>query len=552
MSLIYDTKVNKTKYLVDLENTGKAKQSTLLSMSSTAPSGTFQKGSKYYNSTTKLIYTAVDDNTWTGATTSTPEFGVIYIYSNNGTTTYYQWDGDNLVETDLEKYQLVSNISNDFTESSKNKYPSSYALYKGLGSVRPNAVTNSGANLPATTEYSLGDTFLNTTDKKLYIVKSDNYELNIGTNISSSGQHGSDSCSVDYQTGIVSNFIFSFNQYYANSFRYSYINRYFYNADYRWTDKKEYNVHFKLSSSPEDNNFYMIMTIRDQFGYSDYKNVQFCIKNQNLYIREFQNSAVSTITNEHKISDINLQDNIEYFLKINKYAEGVIDITLSSYSIDNVIENKTTETNISDTPSYYNQSTSIMYGAFYINSNQGNLFQNLGKAFNGQIYLLDSTGDLLKASGTLVWNSGESLIDLTQYADTTNGIMYFYANNQLFYSHVDFADIGGVPSDNTALNTVLNSKQDNLPDQTGNNGKVLSTDGTNLIWSTVSGGAPIIEYFTNISGVTFDPTPFILGTVNIIYKNGLLLQPTEDYTLNGNEITFVETLNNDNITIMKW
>lgn len=109
------------------------KQITLLSVT-TAPSGTFTKGSQYYNSTNKLIYTAINDNTWTDATTSNPEFGIIYLYDNSGTSEYYIWDGDNLVETDLEKYQLKSNITDNYASSSTTTYPSSKALNDGLTS----------------------------------------------------------------------------------------------------------------------------------------------------------------------------------------------------------------------------------------------------------------------------------------------------------------------------------------------------------------------------------------------------------------------------------
>lgn len=91
---------------------GSQQQVALLSIT-TAPSGEFAKGSKYYNSTTKKIYTATTADTWTGATESDPQFNVIYTYDNDGTTEYYQWDGDNLVETDLEKYSIKPTVITD-------------------------------------------------------------------------------------------------------------------------------------------------------------------------------------------------------------------------------------------------------------------------------------------------------------------------------------------------------------------------------------------------------------------------------------------------------
>lgn len=115
---------------------GKGKNVTLLSVT-TAPSAPFEKGSKYYDSTTKKIYTAVSADTWTGAKEDDPQFYTIYIYDNNGTTEYYQWDGDDLVETDLEKYQLISNISQNYADTSTVHYPSSKALSDGIDSVKP-------------------------------------------------------------------------------------------------------------------------------------------------------------------------------------------------------------------------------------------------------------------------------------------------------------------------------------------------------------------------------------------------------------------------------
>lgn len=365
MSLIYDTKANKTKYLVDLEDTGKAKQSTLLSMSSSAPSGTFQKGSKYYNSIDKKIYTAVEDNVWE-TTGKDPNFGIIYQCNN----TYYVWDGDNLITTDLEGYEKLVNKATNFNTLNNTKYPTTKAVADYV--VKESIVRKfTDAGITKTTS---SDVF---SDR---------------TNITGLAE---EILSKQFPTGIT------------------------------------------------------------------------------LY-GEVRNQGMPT-----GISNAEIRVEI---LETKANGSQVLEFTLFSVDIE---------------PKEW----SHIY-------------------FSARTELQNPWIWVPKAVPT---------DDYTSSATTT------------------------VPT-SKALNDSLLLKQDNLPDQTGNNGKVLSTDGTNLIWSTVSGGggAPIIEYFTNISGITFDPTPFILGTVNIIYKNGLLLQPTEDYTLNGNEITFVETLNNDNITIMKW
>lgn len=382
---------------------GSAKQVTLLSVT-TAPSGTFEKGSQYYNSTNRVIYTAVDDNTWTGATISTPEFGVIYIYSNNGVTTYYQWDGDNLVETDLEKYQLIANKSDDFTESSKNKYPSSYALYKGLGSVRPVAVTNSGATLPATTGYNLGDTFLNTTDKKLYTTKADSYEWN--TNVYHGGY-----LTIDFETGIATNIGIGQQQDKSLARTLS--------SENLWTGNKTYQIKFKpLVLS---NQQFGLFTITNDspapfvcFGIDTDNKIKYC-EGSTSYGRASVNKKIDVLNTV-------LQTNKEYTLIINKLGSSC-EVSLLEYGIE--IENNSFEvsTSFSSTVNRIEMGLSYFESGYYKYKNMFNY---------AEVYLLETSWDFLKASGTLVWNSGESLIDLAQYADTTNGIMYFYANNQLF------------------------------------------------------------------------------------------------------------------------
>lgn len=52
---------------------------------------------------------------------------------------------------------------------------------------------------------------------------------------------------------------------------------------------------------------------------------------------------------------------------------------------------------------------------------------------------------------------------------------------------------------------------------------------------------PSITFFDSITGVTLN-TGLTLGNSTLVYKNGLLLQPTEDYTVSGSTITFVTAL----------
>lgn len=85
-----------------------AEEIALLSIT-TEPSGSFTVGSRYYNSTEKKIYIAVEANTWTNAIIEDPSFNAIYLYSNQA----YVWDGNSLELFELEEYQrkLVSGVN---------------------------------------------------------------------------------------------------------------------------------------------------------------------------------------------------------------------------------------------------------------------------------------------------------------------------------------------------------------------------------------------------------------------------------------------------------
>ena len=109
---------------------GGTEQVALLSIT-TAPSGSFAVGSKYYNSSTKKILTAVTADTWTGATSADPVFNTIYTFDSG----YYIWDGNSLESTDLNIYEKTENKTDSYTETSSTKYPSSKALSDALGSL---------------------------------------------------------------------------------------------------------------------------------------------------------------------------------------------------------------------------------------------------------------------------------------------------------------------------------------------------------------------------------------------------------------------------------
>lgn len=87
----------------------------LLTLSGTAPA-TATTGDKYYNTTSKLIFTATGTNTW-GGTGATPEAGKIYVAID--TNLSYRWSGSDLVEiSSATIHKYVGTITgNDSTTS---------------------------------------------------------------------------------------------------------------------------------------------------------------------------------------------------------------------------------------------------------------------------------------------------------------------------------------------------------------------------------------------------------------------------------------------------
>lgn len=73
-----------------------------------------------------------------------------------------------------------------------------------------------------------------------------------------------------------------------------------------------------------------------------------------------------------------------------------------------------------------------------------------------------------------------------------------------------------------------------------------------LLYSMGGGGgvAPNLTWYTNVTGTTVTISDTSSATLVKIYKNGLLLQPTEDYTISGTALTLVTALvSTDKITV---
>lgn len=69
---------------------------------------------------------------------------------------------------------------------------------------------------------------------------------------------------------------------------------------------------------------------------------------------------------------------------------------------------------------------------------------------------------------------------------------------------------------------------------TANNGVISAVGG--------GGGAPTLTWYTGATGTTVTVSDTTGATLVKVYKNGLLLQPTEDYTISGTTLTLVTAL----------
>lgn len=104
-------------------------------------------------------------------------------------------------------------------------------------------------------------------------------------------------------------------------------------------------------------------------------------------------------------------------------------------------------------------------------------------------------------------------------------------------------------------NLVISANVDSLPSQTGQAGKFLTTDGSEASWTKVN-SFPTLVWYTSADwtlsqdGLTLTIADTSSANLVKVYKNGLLLEPTEDYTINGTTLTLVEALvNTDKICL---
>lgn len=288
----------------------------------------------------------------------------------------------------------------------------------------PTILTNSGDTLPVDlSSYQLNDTFLNTTDKKIYTATASSYELNTGSTIRTDN---AEAATINYQNGIAEGFSFDYSVY--TSYKYSYITRNDLSDDFSWKDNREYRLHFKLTSSGNTDNRYILFSIIKALGVYSSKAVIIQVINSKLYISNMALGASSTeIVSPVLLLDYELSLNKEYYVQIIKNSNGTVETKLSETGYEiNVIADDIINPQIEDFGNYSSNNVSLNYGATFRGTNS-----YLGYGFLGQIYLLDTTGEVLKEASGLIWDNGIDLVNKTEYVDKTNKILYIYENTDL-------------------------------------------------------------------------------------------------------------------------
>lgn len=281
----------------------------------------------------------------------------------------------------------------------------------------PTIVTDSGSSLPVDLSgYQVGDTFLNTSDKKIYTAGTNSYELN--TNVTNNG------ITVDFTTGVSSGFK-SFEQAYiyvpaknitkTNS------------MDFVWYGNKTFEVVFKM-----DTVTYGALFMLSHTANSIYTSTGIYIKNDGkIYYRMIKSNTGSLVNQveETNLLDYVLQANVLYKIVLEKTGNS-LKIKLLNKETNTLITENTISTVdwIADEVYSSTQKGTMAYGVCDWSGTYGTFKYALT---TGYIYLLDSTGDFLKLSSDLSWDSGTSLTDKTEYADKTNGILYLYENDEL-------------------------------------------------------------------------------------------------------------------------
>lgn len=287
-------------------------------------------------------------------------------------------------------------------------------------------VDNSGSILP--TPQTIGETFLNTTDKKIYTAEAGEYVL--GDGIVNNGN-------LDISTGEISGF--TTTKYLSGSARLG-------------TVPINVDIHFKTGLDVTTK-----QGIMDSFSFNSSTHAttgrgNITIEEGVLKIQGTQVCSVQTITDYHIIGTVTLAGSSTR-LTISVKENNIEIVSSTMYSFN------------------YPTTSSSNYLVFGVFRGSQSTYSNpfLGTLYGNTIW----KDTILVSEGETGWNNGTALTNDAICQDETNKITYLYQNNNLI-----------------SINE--------LPNQSGQSGKYLTTNGTTVSWATVSSGAKFLS-FTNVS-----------------------------------------------------
>lgn len=251
----------------------------------------------------------------------------------------------------------------------------------------PTIVTDSGSSLPSASGYQEGDTFLNTSDKKIYKTSADGYGINSVFDYTISNNL------LEPTTGILD---FSGGQ-------------------------KSLSINSYTEAS------YSLIC---PFIATDIENTQYVL----------QGYKSNSTTNRYSVAIIEgiLYFNLQELCEIEANKPYIIEIVVTGSQYDTsrsgTIKVYTEEgTKIAEqTFTYSDTSIVVHFGSFIKAGPEGSFFTGKILPSVGEYNFKLGSNNIVVIDPTfLSWDSGTDLTEKTEYADKTNGALYLYENSEL-------------------------------------------------------------------------------------------------------------------------
>lgn len=339
----------------------------------------------------------------------------------------------------------------------------------GGGGSFPTTVTSSGSSLPATTGYSDGDTFLNTSDKKIYTAEANGYAINssLDTTISDGLLNTTEGILDGFYSG---NRKFTINNIQSNSFKII--------------------IPFKTSSDIQTEQYIFQLINADSVSSIEY-----------LKIKSNGNGSIVNTANANYW---------DWYVEANK--SYVFEITWTAGAGDNYS---------AKTKLYDENGVQIGYEKQDVGTSsstkkiQLGAYLNSASSFTGQI--LKNIGDYNFSFNdtdiivpNVVWDSGTDLTE-GQYLDTTNSKLIFYKDDEI----TEVVDLSGYKL--KATTTTIDTASITVSEIKANTNYVFSN---NAITSITLSGCETSFDETTIEFTTGSTAPTLTDNSGITWVDG--------------------------------